>query len=157
IGGSVRGAVAAQSDSGGAKRKVIIDQDAFGQAGSNMQAILMLLQSKDVEVLGITIPSGDGWCDEEVNHTLRLLGVAHRTEVPVYPGAVYPLVNTLARNRVWEPLYGKLFYKGAWTEVWPNEGTTRHSPFHADPSVVPPSPAGEPKIKAAKETAATFL
>ena len=37
-----------------ARRKVIIDQDAFGPAGSNMQAILMLLQSKDVEVLGIT-------------------------------------------------------------------------------------------------------
>src|SRR5215813_7695150 len=90
-----------------ARRKVIIDQDAFGQAGSNMQAILMLLQSKDVEVLGITIPSGDGWRDEEVNHTLRLLEVAHRTEVPVYPGAPYPLVNTLARNRLWEGLYGK--------------------------------------------------
>jgi inosine-uridine nucleoside N-ribohydrolase len=70
---------------------------------------------------------------------------------------VYPLVNTLARNRLWESLYGKLFYKGAWTEVWPNEGTTRHSPFHADPYVVPPSPAGEPRIKAAKETAASFL
>jgi inosine-uridine nucleoside N-ribohydrolase len=140
-----------------ARRKVIIDQDAFGPAGSNMQAILMLLQSKDVEVLGITIPSGDGWRDEEVSHTLRLLEIARRTEVPVYPGAVYPLVNTQARNKLWEALYGKLFYKGAWTEVWPNEGTTRHSPYHADPSVIPPSPAGEPKVKAARETAADFL
>src|SRR5262249_673208 len=145
------------ADSGGGKRKVIIDQDAFGPAGSNMQAILMLLQSKDVEVLGITIPSGDGWRDEEVSHTLRLLEIAHRTEIPVYPGAVYPLVNTQARNKLWEALYGKLFYKGAWTEVWPNEGTSRHSPYHADPSVIPPSPAGEPKIKAAKESAASFL
>src|SRR5215472_14515676 len=115
---------------GGARRKVIIDQDAFGPAGSNMQAILMLLQAKDVEVLGITIPSGDGWRDEEVNHTLRLLEIARRTEVPVYPGAVFPLVNTQARNKVWESLYGKLFYKGAWTEVWPNEGTARRSPYH---------------------------
>src|SRR5258706_6382446 len=80
-----------------ARRKVIIDQDAFGPAGSNMQAILMLLQSKDVEVLGITIPSGDGWRDEEVSHTLRLLEIAQRTEIPVYPGAVFPLVNTQAR------------------------------------------------------------
>ena len=47
----------------GARRKVIIDQDAFGPAGSNLQAILMLLQASDVDVLGITIPSGDGWCD----------------------------------------------------------------------------------------------
>ena len=62
----------------GTRRKVIIDQDAFEPAGSNMQAILMLLQSKDVEVLGITIPSGDGWRDEEVSHTLRLLEIAQR-------------------------------------------------------------------------------
>jgi purine nucleosidase len=140
-----------------ARRKVIIDQDAFGPAGSNMQAILMLLQSKDVEVLGITIPSGDGWRDEEVSHTLRLLEIAKRGEVPVYPGAVFPLVNTQARNKRWEALYGKLFYKGAWTEVWPTEGTVRRSPYHADPSLVPPSPAGEPKIKAARESAASFL
>src|SRR6185437_1514075 len=89
----------------GARRKVIIDQDAYGPAGSNMQAILMLLQSKDVEVLGITIPSGDGWRDEEVSHTLRLLEIAHRTEVPVFPGAVFPLVNTPERTKRWEALY----------------------------------------------------
>src|SRR5262245_6881286 len=41
-----------------ARRKVVIDQDAFGPAGSNMQAILLLLQSKDVEVLGITVTTG---------------------------------------------------------------------------------------------------
>jgi len=141
----------------GARRKVIIDQDAFGPAGSNMQAILMLLQSKDVDVLGITIPSGDGWRDEEVSHTLRLLEIAQRTEIPVYPGAVFPLVNTQARNKHWEALYGKLFYKGAWTEVWPNEGTSRRTPYHADPYLVPPAAAGEPKIKPAHESAASFL
>src|SRR5262245_40108271 len=134
------------------RRKVIIDQDAFGPAGSDMQAILMLLQSKDVEVLGITIPSGDGWRDEEVNHTLRLLEIARRTDVPVLPGAVYPLVNTQARTKLWEALYGKLFYKGAWTEVWPSEGTVRRSPYHADPFLVPPPAAGEPKIKPVHET-----
>jgi purine nucleosidase len=147
---------AAAADSG-ARRKVIIDQDAFGPAGSNMQAILMLLQARDVEVLGITIPSGDGWRDEEVSHTLRLLEIARRTEIPVYPGAVFPLVNTQARNKRWETLYGKLFYKGAWTEVWPAEGTVRRTPYHADPYLVPPAAAGEPKIKPARESAASFL
>src|SRR5580658_8428470 len=140
-----------------AKRKVIIDQDAFGPATSNLQAILMLLQASDVEVLGITITSGDGWRDEEVSHTLRMLEIARRTEVGVYPGAVYPLVNTQQRTKVWEQLYGKLFYKGAWTESWPAEGTMRRSPYHADPFLVPPSPAGEPKIKASPESAAAFL
>jgi purine nucleosidase len=141
----------------GARRKVIIDQDAFGPAGSNLQAILMLLQSKDVQVLGITIPSGDGWRDEEVSHTLRLLEIAQRTEIPVYPGAVFPLVNTQSRTKRWEALYGKLFYKGAWTEEWPAEGAVRRTPYHADPYLVPPSPAGQPTIQPAHESAASFL
>jgi inosine-uridine nucleoside N-ribohydrolase len=140
-----------------APRKVIIDQDAFGPAGSNLQAILMLLQASDVQLLGITVPSGDGWRDEEVSHTLRLLEIAGRTDVRVYPGAVYPLVNTQQRTRLWEQLYGGLFYKGAWTESWPAEGTVRRSPYHADPFLVPPSPAGEPSTKAAAESAADFL
>jgi len=146
-----------QAADAGARRKVIIDQDAFGPAGSDLQAILMLLQSKDVEVLGITIPSGDGWRDEEVSHTLRLLEIAQRTEIPVYPGAVFPLVNTQARTKRWEALYGKLFYKGAWTEEWPAEGAVRRTPYHADPYLVPPSPAGQPTIKPAHESAASFL
>jgi inosine-uridine nucleoside N-ribohydrolase len=33
----------------------------------------------------------------------------------------------------------------------------RRSPYHADPFLVPPSPAGEPKIKASPESAAAFL
>jgi inosine-uridine nucleoside N-ribohydrolase len=140
-----------------ARRKVIIDQDAFGPAGSNMQAILMLMQAKDVELLGITIPSGDGWRDEEVSHTLRLLEIAQRTEIPVYPGAVFPLLNTQARTKRWEDLYGKLFYKGAWTESWPSEGAVRRTPYHADPYLVPASPAGTPTIKAQHESAASFL
>jgi inosine-uridine nucleoside N-ribohydrolase len=140
-----------------ARRKVIIDQDAFGPAGSNLQAILMLLQARDVEVLGITIPSGDGWRDEEVSQTLRLLEIAQRTEIAVVPGAVFPLVNTQSRTKVWEGLYGRLFYKGAWTEVWPEEGAVRRTPYHADPYLIPSSAAGTPKIKPAAESAAGFL
>jgi purine nucleosidase len=149
--------VSAQAQAPAERRKVIIDQDAFGPASSNLQAILLLLQARDVEVLGITVTSGDGWRDEEVSHVLRLLEVARHTDVGVYPGAVYPLINTQQRTRVWEQLYGKLFYKGAWTEQWPKESTTRRSPYHADPFLVPPSEAGEPKIHAASENAASFL
>src|SRR5271170_4781226 len=93
-------------------RKVIVDQDAFGPGGSDMQSILLALQAPDVEVLGITITSGDGWRDEEVQHTLRLLEIAKRTDVPVIPGAVLPFVNSPARTKAWENLYGKLYYKG---------------------------------------------
>lgn len=139
------------------KRMVIIDQDAFGPAGSNLQAILMLLQASDVDVLGITITSGDGWRDEEVDHTLRLLEIAGRPEVPVVPGAALPLLNSYARTKTWESLYGKLYYKGAWTESWPDQGVVRRIPHPTDPYLVPPSPAGAPRIKAAAGTAAEFL
>jgi purine nucleosidase len=147
----------AHAQSTGGARKIIIDQDAFGPASSNLQAILMLLQADNVEVLGITVTSGDGWRDEEVGHTLRLLEVAKRTDVPVFAGAVVPLVNTQQRTKMWEQLYGKLYYKGAWTEVWPDQGAVRRSPYHADPFLVPPSPAGMPTSKAAPEHAVDFL
>jgi inosine-uridine nucleoside N-ribohydrolase len=139
------------------RRLVIIDQDAFGLAGSNLQAILMLLQDPRVRVLGITITSGDGWRDEEVDDTLRLLEIAGRTEVPVVPGAVMPLVNTAARTKAWERLYGKLFYKGAWNEGGPAPGVGARTPHPTEPGRVPPSPAGSPRIKAAADTAAAFL
>jgi purine nucleosidase len=137
-------------------RKVIVDQDAFGPGGSDMQSILMALQGPDAEVLGITITSGDGWRDEEVQHTLRLLEEAHRTDVKVYPGAVYPLVNTQKRTLAWEKLYGTLVFKGAWTETWPaNAG--RHSAYHADPFLVPPLAEGAPTTHAADEAAVNFM
>jgi len=140
-----------------AKRLVIIDQDAFGPAGSNMQAILMLLQASDVQVLGITVTSGDGWRDEEVEQTLRLLEIAGRTDVPVVPGAVLPLVNSAARTKVWESLYGKLVYKGAWTEAWRQQGVARRTPHPLDPYLVPVSPAGAPHTKPLADSAAHFL
>ena len=136
-------------------RKVIVDQDAFGPGGSDMQSILMALQAPDVDVLGITITSGDGWRDEEVEHALRVLEEAHRTDVKVYPGAVYPLVNTQKRTLAWEQLYGKLVFKGAWTESW--NAADRHSPYHADPFFVPPLAEGPPTTHAAEESAVNFM
>src|SRR5271170_417909 len=149
--------VAAHAAAGEQRRRVIIDQDAFGPAGSNLQAILLLLQAPNVEVLGITIVSGDGWRDEEVDHALRLLERAGRTDVPVIPGAVLPLVNSAARTKAWESLYGNLYYKGAWTEHWPDQGVARRTAHPTDPYLVPPSPAGTPHIKAADDVAANFL
>lgn len=138
------------------KRKVIIDQDAFGPGGSNMQALLLVIQSPDVEVLGITIESGDGWCAENAAHTLRLLEIIGRTDIPVVAGATWPLVNTPEATKRWEARYGKLFYKGAWTEVWPKETPVKRPPYHAA-DIVPPLPEGAPTSKAVTEPAAVFL
>jgi purine nucleosidase len=141
-----------------ARPKVIFDQDTFGPGGSDMQSTLMLLQDKDVNLLGVTVVTGDGWRDEEVAHLLRLLEIAHRTSVPVYPGAVFPLLDTLRRSLAWQKLYGSYFYDGAYMARWPSEDTADFTPLHPTrPYWVPPLPEGEPTIHAAKESAADFL
>src|SRR5580765_5731476 len=61
-------------------RKVIIDQDASGPGGSDMMAILAIINSPQTEVLGITVLTGDAWRDEEVLHTLRMLELIGRTD-----------------------------------------------------------------------------
>ncbi len=67
------------------KRMILIDQDGSGPAGSNQMAMMVLLQSPQVEVLGITMVSGNAWEPEEVQHTLRMLELIHRTDVPRRP------------------------------------------------------------------------
>src|SRR6201988_4696263 len=112
------------------KKKVIIDQDAAGPGGTDMQAILALINSPEAEVLGITVLTGDDWRDEEVQHTLRLLEIIGRTDIPVLPGAVFPLVNSKEFIAKWETLYGKVLYQGAWNYGHRNKV---HGPWEIPP------------------------
>src|SRR6202166_1499223 len=127
-------------------RKVVINQDCSGPGGSNLQTLLTLIQSREVEVLGITVVSGNQWRDEEVAHTLRLLEIIGRTDIPVVPGAAFPLVRRREEAQRWQERYGKVAYAGAWDERW------WHEPF-----VVPALPEGAPTTKASNEDAAHFL
>src|SRR5579863_10741736 len=79
------------------KRKVIIDQDAAGPGGTDQQSMLLLIQSPQTEVLGITVVTGDQWLTAELAHTLRMLEIIGRTDIPVVPGAEYPLVRRKRR------------------------------------------------------------
>jgi len=131
------------------KRKVIIDQDAAGPGGTDMQSILALVNSPETEVLGITVLTGDAWRDEEVQHTLRLMEIIGRADIPVVPGAEFPLVNRKEYIEKWQKIHGKLVYQGAWNFA---VGHAVHGP-----SEIPPMPEGSPTIKAANENAANFL
>jgi inosine-uridine nucleoside N-ribohydrolase len=128
-------------------RYVVIDQDGLGPAGTDMNSMIVFLQSPEVKVLGITLVTGDGWRDEEVAHTLRMLELVGRTDVPVYAGAAHPLVRTEEWTYAWEKLYGKILYHGAWDQP----------PAAHPPSGVPPLPEGNPTTKAAAGDAADFL
>src|ERR1700675_127107 len=131
------------------KRKVIIDQDCAGPGGTDMQAILALINSPETEVLGITVLTGDAWRDEEVQHTLRLLEIIGRTDIPVVPGAIFPLVNSKEYIAKWETFYGKIIYQGAWNFA-------SHHPVHG-PYDIPPMPEGAPTLKASTEDAAPLM
>jgi purine nucleosidase len=128
------------------RRKIIINQDGSGPGGSNMQTIALLVQSAQVEVLGITVVSGNQWRDEEVAHTLRLLEIMGRTDIPVIPGSVFPLVRRREDTQIWQQRFGKVAFAGAWDERW------WHEPF-----VVPALPEGQPRSKPADEDAVHFL
>lgn len=147
------------------KRLVLIDEDGSGPGGSNQMAMLVLLQSPQVEVLGITMVTGNAWRDEETLHTLRMLELTGHGSTPVARGAVFPLVRTQQETLLTMPIDGKVSWLGAWgqgptmlagtgsslTSV-PSEGPQVHGPYD-----IPPLPEGMPTLKPISEDAAHFL
>src|SRR6202048_5562669 len=95
------------------KRKIIIDQDAAGPGGTDQQSMLLLIQSPQVNVLGITVVTGDAWLKSEVAHTLRMLELIGRTDIPVVAGAEYPLVRRKDETELWQQRYGSITLLGA--------------------------------------------
>ena len=141
-----------------ARRPVIIDQDCRGPATTDLLSTLALVQSPDAEVLGITVVSGDQWRDEEVAHTLRMLEIVGRTDIPVVPGALFPLINRKEEIARWERLHGRVNYQGAWNEKPPNAyGGWWTKRGYLGPFEVPDLPEGNPTTKPAAEDAAHFL
>src|SRR3984893_4155408 len=128
------------------KRKIIIDQDAAGPAGTDQQSILLLIQSPQTEVLGVTVVTGDAWVKAEIAHTLRMLELVGRTDIPVVPGAEYPLVRRKEETELWEQRYGSVTWLGAWTPR-----------FYHPPDQLGELPGGEPTTKPLDEDAAHFL
>jgi inosine-uridine nucleoside N-ribohydrolase len=131
---------------GAQKPKVIVDQDARGPGSTDMQSILMFAQSPDVDVLGVTIVTGDQWVKEETAHTLRALEIAGRADIPVIPGAQGPLVNSKEKSEIWESQFGMLNFKGAFS---PRN-------YH-DADVIPDLPEGMPRTKPLNEYAPDFI
>ena len=128
------------------KGKVIIDQDAAGPGGTDQQSILLLIQSPQTDVLGITVVTGDQWLKAEVAHTLRMLELIGRTDIPVVPGAEYPLVRRKEETELWEQHYGTFAWLGAWTPR-----------LYHPADALGDMPEGKPSTKPSSEDAAHFL
>ena len=127
-------------------RYVIADQDVSSSAD---MALGLLLVSPEVRVLGITVVTGDSWRDQEVMHALRLVEGLGRTDVPVIPGAAFPLVRTAQETRLYNSLYGKPFYLGAYTSAEAPEGWDRIDKIDLR--------EGLPRIRPSDEDAAHFM
>jgi inosine-uridine nucleoside N-ribohydrolase len=128
------------------KRLVVIDEDGAGPGGTDQMAMLALLQSPRVQVLGITMVTGDSWRDEETLHTLRMLELTGHAGIPVAKGTNAPLIRTQAETRLASAINGKVGWMGAW-----DHGTTESQP------AVPALPEGLPTTKPLDKDAAHFL
>jgi purine nucleosidase len=128
------------------RHKVIVDQDEAGPAGTDQQSTLLLIQSPQAQVLGITVVTGDMWLREEVAHTLRMLEIVGRTDIPVVAGAEYPLVRQKQETELWEQRYGQIAWLGAWTPR-----------VYHPPADLGDMKEGKPTTKPLQEDAAHFL
>src|SRR6266702_6067782 len=111
----------------GQKIKMIVDQDARGPATTDMQSILIFLQSDRFDVLGITTVSGDQWVKEEIERWEALYGKFR------YKGCWSDFSDRPAST---PPAF--------------------RAGYH-EPDVIPPLVEGSPHTKPLDETAAHFI
>jgi len=86
------------------KRKaIILDTDpGIGTPGSDVDdglAIALALLHPACELLGLTIVAGNVTHEQGLPNTLRLLEIAGRADVPVFPGATRPILRDPRRIR----------------------------------------------------------
>lgn len=128
--------------------KVFIDQDTSGPGGTDAISIAMLLLAPNVDVVGIGVVAGDAWLDQAMYHTLKIVELCGRGDVPVAAGSEEPLLNSQEMMRRREALWGEKAGDG-WHGAWGKEVAPKH--------VIPKAPGGPPKLKAIDQHAALLL
>lgn len=118
--------------------KVIIDVD-MGQLNDDAVTMFMLLQSQQVDLLGVTVVSGNSWVEAGTAYSLRQLELVNREDVPVYPGVGIPLMGN---RQEWleheERLWGNVEYMGAFSRERPEDYLNLHDePYGGYPTTEP--------------------
>jgi inosine-uridine nucleoside N-ribohydrolase len=72
---------------------IIIDTDFVMPPADDGMAVMLALQSPEVEILGITTVAGNDSVERASADVLRLLEIAHQESIPVFQGADMPLVR----------------------------------------------------------------
>ena len=66
----------------------------MGVLNDDAVALFMLLNSPNVEVLGVTIVPGNTWAENGTAYALRQLELVGRSDVPVFIGVREPLMGS---------------------------------------------------------------
>lgn len=85
-----------------AAHRIVFDTDFAMVPQDDAFALMLALNSPELEILGITTVAGNVSLEQGTADVLRLLEIAGRTEIPVYRGANMPLVHEageFARSR----------------------------------------------------------
>jgi len=115
-------ASAAAPPAGSAPQKVIIDSDP---GTDDALAILLALNSPELDVKGISIVAGNVTADMGFDDALRVLSLAGRCDIPVAKGAVHPLLQRLVTGTYWNGANG---LGGAETPPSKCQGDNRFGP-----------------------------
>jgi len=114
-----------------AAEKVIIDTD-FNVLNDDGQAFIMLAQlhaQKKIDLLGMTLVSGNAWVDQEQVDALKAverMGV--EKEIGVYSGAAYPLLHDFATYPQEQAMFG-----AGWPGAFKNPRPTSAAQLVAPP------------------------
>ena len=82
------GTVAAQD-----RIPIIFDTDFVMPPADDGMALMLALQSPEIEILGITTVAGNESLERATSDALRMLEIANQADIPVYVGADMPLVH----------------------------------------------------------------
>lgn len=88
-------------------QRIIFDTDFILPPGDDGLALLLALQSPEIEILGITTVAGNESMERATTDALWMLEHTGRTEIPVYRGADMPWVHE--KSEFAERRYGKWF------------------------------------------------
>jgi purine nucleosidase len=133
--------------SAGAQERVIVDSD-MGVMNDDAVAMFMLLNSPNVQVLGVTIVPGNSWVENGTAAALRQLELIGRSDVPVFMGVREPLMGS---RQPWleaeERLWGHSEFLGAYGRPRPES----YLALDREPVI------GYPTTKPAAEHAVDFI
>ena len=95
-----------------ARETVLVDTDCglFGDDGSSL--VMLLRSPEKVTVPAISVVSGNVWSAQAAEYVFHILDLLRRN-VPVYAGALTPLLHTAAMSREEQRRWGPLEFTGA--------------------------------------------